>query len=184
MFSGGGARAAYQVGLLRVLAREFPGCRPGILTGVSAGGINAAYLAARQEPFAEKVEDLADVWTQPSHRRCLPRRSARSASRTRAVGRAAAVRAASRRCRRRESLVDTAPLRETLERVLEADGGVLAGIARSLQAGWLRVDRADRVELHDRAVDHVGADARRLRHRRRGSGRSARARAARCASTT
>ena len=47
MFSGGGARAAYQVGFLRVLAREFPDVVPGILTGVSAGGINAAYLAAR-----------------------------------------------------------------------------------------------------------------------------------------
>ena len=62
MLSGGGARAAYQVGFLRVLAREFPDVVPGILTGVSAGGINAAYLAARQEPFAEKVENLADVW--------------------------------------------------------------------------------------------------------------------------
>ena len=56
MLSGGGARAAYQVGFLRVLAREFPDVLPGVLTGVSAGGINAAYLAARPEPFAEKVE--------------------------------------------------------------------------------------------------------------------------------
>ena len=63
MFSGGGARAAYQVGFLRVLAREFPGVVPDILTGVSAGGINAAYLAARQEPFAQRVEDLAAVWS-------------------------------------------------------------------------------------------------------------------------
>src|SRR5207245_7493801 len=63
MLSGGGARGAYQVGFLRVLAREFPDVVPGILTGVSAGGINAAYLAAHQEPFAEKVERLADVWT-------------------------------------------------------------------------------------------------------------------------
>ena len=62
MLSGGGARAAYQVGFLRVLAREFPGVVPGILTGVSAGGINAAYLAARPEPFARKVEDLAGIW--------------------------------------------------------------------------------------------------------------------------
>src|SRR5438876_2068257 len=63
VFSGGGARAAYQVGFLRVLAREFPDIVPGILTGVSAGGINAAYLAARPEPFAEKVANLADVWS-------------------------------------------------------------------------------------------------------------------------
>jgi predicted acylesterase/phospholipase RssA len=57
MFSGGGARAAYQVGFLRLLAREFPDCVPGILTGVSAGGINAAYLAARlkNQPVKDAV---------------------------------------------------------------------------------------------------------------------------------
>ena len=49
VLSGGGARAAYQVGVLRYLAREFPNDIPDILTGVSAGGINAAFLAARQE---------------------------------------------------------------------------------------------------------------------------------------
>src|SRR5688572_11716852 len=62
VLSGGGARAAYQVGFLRVLAREFSDLAPGILTGVSAGGINATYLAARQEPFAVKVERLTEVW--------------------------------------------------------------------------------------------------------------------------
>src|SRR5688572_8776453 len=62
MLSGGGARAAYQVGFLRLLAREFPGVVPDILTGVSARRINAAYLAARQEPFADNVENLAEVW--------------------------------------------------------------------------------------------------------------------------
>src|SRR6267142_2795938 len=56
VLSGGGARAAYQVGFLRLLAREFPQTIPGILTGVSAGGINAAYLAARHEPFGERIE--------------------------------------------------------------------------------------------------------------------------------
>ena len=62
MLSGGGARAAYQVGFLRVLTREFPEVVPGVVTGVSAGGINAAYLAARQEPFGRKVDALADIW--------------------------------------------------------------------------------------------------------------------------
>ena len=45
-----------------MLAREFPDFVPGILTSVSAGRINAAYLAACQDPFATKVEQLADVW--------------------------------------------------------------------------------------------------------------------------
>ena len=137
MFSGGGARGAYQVGLLRVLAHEFPDVVPGILTGVSAGGINAAYLAARQEPFAEKVERLADMWTQLRiddvfrvDLRDLTSRTVRWGGRLLSGGKSPLPPA--------KSLVDTAPLRETLERLLEAEGGVLPGIARSLRAGWLR----------------------------------------------
>jgi len=44
--SGGGARAAYQVGVLRGLARHLPRTLPMILTGESTGAINVAYLAA------------------------------------------------------------------------------------------------------------------------------------------
>ena len=62
VLSGGGARAAYQVGVLRILAREFPEAIPDVLTGVSAGGINAAFLAARQEPYPEKIEELSGMW--------------------------------------------------------------------------------------------------------------------------
>ena len=64
------ARAAYQVGFLRLLAREFPDVVPGILTGVSAGGINAAYLATHQESFAVKVERLAEVWPASGSTMC------------------------------------------------------------------------------------------------------------------
>ena len=63
VLSGGGARGAYQVGVLRILAREFPEAVPDILTGVSAGGINAAFLAARQEPYQQKVDELAEMWS-------------------------------------------------------------------------------------------------------------------------
>jgi len=41
VLSGGGARAAYQVGLLRCLAELAPEYRFPIVTGVSAGAINA-----------------------------------------------------------------------------------------------------------------------------------------------
>src|SRR5207249_10996270 len=60
--SGGGARAAYQVGVLRGLARHFPQARPEILTGESAGAINVAYLAAHRGALPEAVEDLAGPW--------------------------------------------------------------------------------------------------------------------------
>ncbi len=137
MFSGGGARAAYQVGFLRVLARECPDVVPGILTGVSAGGINAAYLAARTEPFARKVEDLAAVWADIRMEhvfrvdlRDLASRSVRWGARLLSGG--------TRTVPPARSLVDTAPLHDLLDRLLQADGAHLPGIARNLQAGWLR----------------------------------------------
>jgi NTE family protein len=137
MLSGGGARAAYQVGFLRLLAREFPDVVPGILTGVSAGGINAAYLAARQESFAVKVERLAEVWAGIRiddvfrvELRDLASRTLRWGGRLLGGG--------THPLRPARSLVDTAPLRDLIGKLLAADGGHVLGIARNLEAGWLR----------------------------------------------
>jgi NTE family protein len=137
MLSGGGARAAYQGGVLRFLAREFPDVVPGILTGVSAGGINAAYLAARQAPFPDKIESLADVWTSLRiddvfrvDVRDLASRTLRWGGRLLSGGKHAVEPA--------RSMVDTAPLHQMLARLLEAEGTEIPGIAKSLQAGWLR----------------------------------------------
>jgi NTE family protein len=137
MLSGGGARAAYQVGFLRLLAREFPDVVPGILTGVSAGGINAAFLAAGQDPFAMKVERLAELWASLRiddvfrvDLRALTSRTLRWGGRLLGGGKYPFTPA--------RSLVDTAPLRELLERMLQADGRDIPGIAKSLHAGWLR----------------------------------------------
>src|SRR6266568_4961458 len=62
MLTGGGARAAYQVGLLRGIARHFPHLRFEIITGVSAGAINAIFLAARPGSLARQVEELSELW--------------------------------------------------------------------------------------------------------------------------
>jgi NTE family protein len=137
VLSGGGARAAYQVGFLRVLARACPGVVPDIVTGVSAGGINAAYLAASEEPFAARVDALADVWTgiriEDVFRvdlRDLAGRTMRWGGRLLGGGRKPLPPA--------KSLVDTAPLGELLDRVLGAQGGAIPGIARNLRRGHLR----------------------------------------------
>jgi NTE family protein len=136
MLSGGGARAAYQIGVLRLLAREFPDVVPGILTGVSAGGINAAFLAARQGPFPDKIESLAEVWTNLRiddvfrvDVRDLASRTLRWGGRLLAGGK--------HPLRPARSMVDTEPLRELLARMLDAEGSEIPGIAKSLQAGWL-----------------------------------------------
>jgi NTE family protein len=136
MLSGGGARAAYQVGVLRALSQAVPGVVPGILTGVSAGGINAAYLAAYQAPFAEKVDALADTWSRLRIEdvfrvdvRDLAARSVRWGGRLLSGGKHPLPPA--------RSLVDTAPLWALLERMLPTRDGEIVGISRSLEEGWL-----------------------------------------------
>jgi len=62
VLSGGGARGAYQVGVLRWVAQQYPELRLPILTGVSAGAINAAFLAGRPEPLPEAMDLLAEMW--------------------------------------------------------------------------------------------------------------------------
>lgn len=63
VFSGGAALAAYQVGMVRA-AYEF-GLRPNLLVGVSAGAINAAFLA--QKPDAD-IQELEQAWAGISSR--------------------------------------------------------------------------------------------------------------------
>lgn len=71
VLSGGGARAAYQVGVLRALVRlrrevMSPRSRVhnpfGVICGTSAGAINAAALAAYGDRFEAAVEAIARVW--------------------------------------------------------------------------------------------------------------------------
>jgi NTE family protein len=69
ILTGGGARAAYQVGVLQALAeilREagWPARRNpfDIICGTSAGAINATALACRADHFGEGVQKLLDVW--------------------------------------------------------------------------------------------------------------------------
>ncbi len=65
ILTGGGARAAYQVGVMKAVAELLgqPRASPfAILCGTSAGAINAAALAIHAEDFAESVRHLVGVW--------------------------------------------------------------------------------------------------------------------------
>lgn len=135
--TGGGARAAYQVGCLRYLCRAFDALDPSILTGVSAGAINAAYLAAREGSFAQRVDDLARLWCELTLDRVfrvdaasLARRATSWAARLALGGRTLLPKVG--------GLVDTAPLRSLLAEELGARDGVLTGVARNLERGPLR----------------------------------------------
>jgi NTE family protein len=62
LLTGGGARGAYQVGVLRGLAAMRPDLEVPILTGVSAGGINVACLAASRAGLLGGIETLNQLW--------------------------------------------------------------------------------------------------------------------------
>lgn len=69
ILSGGGARAAYQVGVLQALTdlrRERAGSTRrnpfGVICGTSAGAINAAALACNADHFDDAVAAIAEVW--------------------------------------------------------------------------------------------------------------------------
>ena len=67
VLSGGGARAAYQAGVLQGISQLLGnslGSQPfPIITGVSAGAINASYLAAAKSSFSEQSESLLKLWS-------------------------------------------------------------------------------------------------------------------------
>lgn len=72
VLSGGGARAAYQLGVLQAVNKilDNPTQTPfPILTGISAGAINSCVLATHSHQFSEGVDRLSKVWEafQPEH---------------------------------------------------------------------------------------------------------------------
>jgi NTE family protein len=66
ILTGGGARAAYQVGVVKAVREMLPPDTPNpfpILCGTSAGAINAAALAVSAENFSAGVDALTEVWS-------------------------------------------------------------------------------------------------------------------------
>ncbi|MFT5894250.1 MAG: NTE family protein [bacterium] len=69
ILGGGGARAAYQIGVLDAI-RQILNAAPGhaqsfpfqVLCGTSAGAINAAWLASHTHSYDEAVRQLVSVW--------------------------------------------------------------------------------------------------------------------------
>jgi NTE family protein len=69
LLTGGGARAAYQVGVLEAIADIRLACGAGhepnpfpIITGTSAGAINASALACGADNFDATVRVIASTW--------------------------------------------------------------------------------------------------------------------------
>jgi NTE family protein len=135
--SGGGARAAYQVGVMLALARQVSELRIPIVTGVSAGAINAAWFAGTSGTLGEQSERLADLWrslTTADVFRVDPLTLGTNVMRwgARLVSGGAPGAPPVR------GLVDTAPLRALLRRVLGAEDGRITGVRDNVALGRLR----------------------------------------------
>ena len=137
VMGGGGARAAYHVGFLSYLAGQYPDLQVPIVTGVSAGGINAALLASHHGSFRQAVKELVSLWERLTVEEVF-RVDAPSLGwiglrwvfqlLSGGVGGAVRVR----------GLVDTTPLRSYLSEVLHAVDGELTGIQYNLTLGRLK----------------------------------------------
>src|SRR5688500_11808503 len=184
VLTGGGARGAYQVGVLRWLARNYPDLRVPIITGVSAGAVNAALLAGHPGTFPQAVAEATTLWgtltadhvfrvDASSLMWNMLRWGARLLSGT--LGGASRTR----------GFLDTAPLKKYLEEVYASPDGTIPGIDYNLQRGILKAvaisttnystgqsviwvqgkdirgwTRPQRIGMHTRiTVDHVMASA-------------------------
>ena len=136
VLSGGGARAAYQVGCLRYIAKAIPEYRPQILTGVSAGAINAVHLAAYRGSWQEAVSALSNLWLSldtnrvyVTHIGSILRRVVKWGLRLTSGGRLGLSEL--------RGMVDNRPLHEFLAAALPNQDGRILGIEENLAEGLL-----------------------------------------------
>ena len=134
VLTGGGARAAYQVGVLQAVAqiRRDSGAPAGnlfpVIAGTSAGAINAAALACRADTFDQAIAGLVDVWQNFRAEQVYRSDSfgvIRTGARWLTMVSIGWVIARWRRARPR-SLLDNSPLEKLLERARRHRAGCIA----------------------------------------------------------
>ena len=136
VLTGGGARAAYQVGVLKAIAELLPDKTRNpfpIICGTSAGAINAVSLACYARDFGQAVQYLRHIW-EGFHAHHVYRADPLGIGKTGAhwLGALMAgwiVRSAPK------SLLDNAPLAELLKRTLDLknlDAAIADGALRAI----------------------------------------------------
>ena len=139
MLSGGGARAAYQTGVLCHVGVRRPDLKVPIYTGVSAGAINTGFLAAYRGPFGEATKALRRRWLSLSSEEVFKANPSSLFFNGMRVG-TALLGGGSSLAPGIRSLIDTSPLRSFL--------------VRSMAQGAIR-DRVDAGELEAVALSAV-----------------------------
>ncbi|NQV72634.1 patatin-like phospholipase family protein [bacterium] len=134
VLSGGGARAAYQAGVLQYIADHLDPAPVDIITGVSAGSINAAQLANDPGTFKEAVGHLIRGWSE------LESHDVYHASTSFKVVMSMLRRSSDQdqELLPRAGLVDTSPLNAYMKKVLRTPDGVIHGIGDNIRSGKLK----------------------------------------------
>jgi len=155
VLAGGGARAAYQVGVLSAIAEWLPpdaACPFEVLVGTSAGALNAAAIAARAESFRAAVASLVTVWSSfhvEQVVRADPAETLRSG-----LHWLLSVASGGWLLRPPRSLLDTSPLRDLLSRVIPIEripGNVAASRLQALAVATTSYSTGRAVAFFDAA---------------------------------
>jgi len=120
------------VGVLRCLARHLPADSFDIITGVSAGAINAAFVASRRAPLSVVIDELSEVWRTLELKDVI-RIDSRSLARNVFGWGTKLISGGTPVASRVQGLVDTTPLRQHLQRLFASnEKGEIAGIAENI----------------------------------------------------
>lgn len=134
---GGGARAAYQVGVLLAISRMYPDYRFPTLTGVSAGAINISLLASHPGTLCQQMDKLADLWRGLRLDNVFVSEGISLLCRLMRVGAQLTI-GNPFGIGKIYGMVDTTPLRAFLYEALGSRDGSLPGIQQNINAGHLK----------------------------------------------
>ena len=132
ILSGGGARAAYQIGVLRAIANILPkhAANPfDVISGTSAGALNAVSLATHAQRLRTGVRTLEYIWTNLDSDQIYDTNSARLLSSASSV---LLPMLGSKQPENSISLLDNSPLALLLQRVIKFER-----IQRNIDRGLL-----------------------------------------------
>jgi NTE family protein len=179
VLTGGGARGAYQAGVMKYIGENIPEAHFETLVGSSAGAINIAGLASAKGSLSAGGPRIAELWSALEMHQVF-RTDALSLAKIGGQWLRSLITGGLRGKPSAHSLVDTAPLHRLLSELYrpdavkealaegllngvvvsatEAHSGDLVSFVQSLQPkSWQRARR--RSELTDITVDHVMASA-------------------------
>ena len=131
MLSGGGARAAYQAGVLQYAGEICPEFIIPLLSGVSAGAINTAFLASF--PHLSNAQHLVKHWLELDEHQVFKPESMLAL-----VRRFRNRRSHPHRHDAADALLDPSPLRKFLATRLPCDNGVMTAIGENIASNDIK----------------------------------------------